>query len=589
MLLRFVPAAALTSAFLLLVLLSGPARPTQSAPDFSGPAGQIVPGNYIVVLEPGVSPKEATHRLQLHPRAYYRSALNGLDVEMSEERAAEIAADPSVSSVEPVRLMGIGLHENPFQTLVEGIDRIDADENSSIDLGGPPGPNVDARIAVIDTGIDVDHEDLNVVGGFGAYQQRTDDGSGSPSYGGCNTGHAFDDEHGHGTHVAGTAAAVDNSIGVAGVAPGAALYAVRVLRDDGFGCDSDVIRGIDWVTERKAEFNNGAADGDPGIDINVVNMSLGGLPSGALCSAIANSVAQNIMYAVAAGNNTADASNSGPANCATAVTVSAYADYDGKSGGLADPVCSWTQAAQSDPDDTFAWFSNYGSMVEIAAPGVCIMSTYPGDGIGLYGTMSGTSMATPHVAGAMALLHALTGFSGPYDTLSVMEAFHTLGWTRPSNSPCGFGDDPDDHREPILYLGSSCPTASYTPPASPTPSPSPAASPTPTPTPTSSPSPPETPTPTGTADPASGDPADIDCSKTVTGIDSILLLRFAAQLATTLLPGCPPIGALVASEGGTQSLRGDLNCDGVVNHADALRVLQRVADLPGTLNKPCAN
>ncbi|MEX2390967.1 MAG: S8 family serine peptidase [Dehalococcoidia bacterium] len=573
------------AAILLLTARTGPDAESSAA----GATGDVIPGRFIVVLQPGANPSEVVQRFGLQTDTYYRRALTGFAAEMTAEQAQQIADDPDVAQVEPSRRVHVTLHENLFQTLTEGADRIDADENAAADIGNP-GPGIDADIAVIDTGIDVDHPDLNVMGGFAAYQAMTND-----DYDDCNTGTSFDDVHGHGTHVSGTAAAIDNDIGVVGVAPGARLWAVRVLRDDGYGCDEDVILGVDWVTGRQMEYNDGAGDLDPGINFTVANMSLGGDPSPAICAAIAGSVAQGVMYAVAAGNYSQDASHSGPADCSTVVTVSAYADYDGQPGGLAEQVCP-------DPDDSFAYFSNFGSLVEIAAPGVCVMSTYPN---GAYAAMSGTSMATPHVAGALALFKASTGYSGPYDGPSVMSALNSAGWTRPQNSECGFSEDPDNFREPVLYLGSSCSNTTFTP--SPTPSPSPTHSPTPTPTasptPTATPSASPTATATATASPtavatatASGaptqgpvDPSDIDCDQQVTGNDSILLIRFAANLETNLEPGCPPIGALVLSGASVaEELRGDLNCSGGVDVADALILLRGLAGIPAGSVAPCA-
>ncbi|MCH7661608.1 MAG: S8 family serine peptidase, partial [Euryarchaeota archaeon] len=133
-----------------------------------------------------------------------RSAVSGFSAEMTAERAAQIARAPSVALVEPVRRVRIALHENDFQTLVEGVDRIDGDENAAAGIGLPPGPNVNADIAIIDTGIDLDHPDLNAMAGFGAYAARLPDDpeTGQPVYDDCNTGHDPEDEHGHGTHVA---------------------------------------------------------------------------------------------------------------------------------------------------------------------------------------------------------------------------------------------------------------------------------------------------------------------------------------------------------------------------------------------------
>lgn len=320
-----------------LVLQDGLEAPAPSSAD-----GEVIPGRYIVLLEPGTDRARAARDLDVDVRAFYGSAVSGFSAEMSAERAAEIAESPSVALVEPVRRVRIALHENAFQTLIEGVDRVDLDENAAAGVGLPAGPDVDADIAIIDTGIDLDHPDLNALPGFGAYEARLPDDpeTGFPVYGDCNTASDPEDEHGHGTHVAGTAGAIDNEIGVVGTAPGARLWAVRVLRDDGFGCDEDVLLGIDWVTERKMEFDEspGDGDGDPGINFTVANMSLGGDPSPVLCVGIANSVAAGVMYAVAAGNDAAAASVRGPADCADVVTVSAFADYDGQPGGLAANV-----------------------------------------------------------------------------------------------------------------------------------------------------------------------------------------------------------------------------------------------------------
>lgn len=209
---------------------------------------------------------------------------------------------------------------------------------------------------------------------------------------------------------------------------------MKVLNRNGSGFMSWVICGIDYVTQNAAT-------------IEVANMSLGcDCTSSALDTAISNSVAAGVVYAVAAGNNGADAATFSPANHPEVLAVSALADSDGQCGGLG-PATNWG------PDDTLASFSNFGSVVDIAAPGVDIFSTYKG---GTYATLSGTSMASPHAAGAVALY--LATHPKPTDAAgvaSVRDALITGGV--PQSQACvsggngGFTGDPDGFPEPLVY------------------------------------------------------------------------------------------------------------------------------------------
>jgi subtilisin len=274
---------------------------------------------------------------------------------------------------------------------------------------------------VIDTGIDWEHPDLNVVGGINC-------ASGNPFRAKCSGN--GDDDHYHGTHVAGTIGAIDNGIGVVGVAPGARLWAVKVLNSQGSGYTSWIIAGIDWVAAR--------AD-----TIEIANMSLGG--SGynqAEYDAIQGAVNKGVAFAVAAGNSDADASNFSPAAFGNVLTVSALADFDGVPGGLGSPTC------RNDQDDTLADFSNWGSAVDIAAPGVCILSTYPLEQ-GEYGTISGTSMASPHAAGALALLASRNkpaNANDVYNLYSQLKGAGNFNW---------IDDSGDDIQEPLLDVSNA--------------------------------------------------------------------------------------------------------------------------------------
>ncbi len=239
------------------------------------------------------------------------------------------------------------------QSLPWGIDRIDADI-SSTKAGDGTGSVTGVRVYIIDTGIQLDHPDLNVVGGVDFTGKGT-----------------ADDGNGHGTHVAGIVGAKDNGDYVVGVAPGVELFAVKVLGDDGSGSFSNVIAGVDFVTQQK--LNN------PSLPM-VANMSLGartGSTYNSLDNAVVNSIKAGVIYSVAAGNDGADAKNYSPAHVKEAITVGAY-----------------------DESNTFAYFSNWGSLLDLNAPGVRILSTYIGSSTA---TLSGTSMAAPHVAGTAAL------------------------------------------------------------------------------------------------------------------------------------------------------------------------------------------
>jgi subtilisin family serine protease len=241
-----------------------------------------------------------------------------------------------------------------------------------------------------------------------------------------------DDDHYHGTHVAGIIGAIDNGVGVVGVAPGARLWAVKVLDKNGSGWSSWIIAGIDWVAANAAT-------------IEVANMSLGGSGySQAEYDAIQGAVNEGVAFAVAAGNSDDDARNYSPAAFDNVLTVSALADFNGAQGGGASPTC------RTDQDDTLADFSNWGSAVDIAAPGVCILSTYPIEK-GEYGTLSGTSMASPHAAGALALLASVSKPSNASQVYALYTAIKNAGnynWT---------DDSGDGIKEPLLDVSAFVP------------------------------------------------------------------------------------------------------------------------------------
>ena len=395
----------------------------------AGPPADRGPATHIVVFHDGVDADAASQDLALAHglvrEFVYSWALNGASFIVPPGREADIQNDPRVAFIERNQIVRTFAQEFPT-----GIDRIDAELSSTANIDGVDD-RVDVDIAIIDTGIDLDHPDLNVFASINCAR-------GGPFGGGCkDTGN---DGNGHGTHVAGTAAALDNGIGVVGVAPGARLWAVRVLDNSGSGWMSWIIGGIDWVT--------GNAD-----QIDVANMSLGcACDSPALDAAIASSVAAGVVYAVAAGNSAKDSSTFSPANHPDVITVSAIADFDGVGGGLTDQTVVFRDCTETE-DDSFACFSNFGADVDIAAPGVRILSTWNDGG---YYTISGTSMASPHAAGAAALHIAVNG--KPADKAgadAVRDALIAAG--TPQSDPDGYTGDPDGYAEPLLNVGDTAP------------------------------------------------------------------------------------------------------------------------------------
>ena len=406
---RFTTAALAASTLLALgsTALSAQAAPTTTAaPDRAG---------YIVVLEDdaaaGKVAKEHADRYGATITNVYRSALKGYSAMMSETAAAKLAGDDRVSFVQRD-----GVAQASAQTTPTGINRVDAELSPTARVNGLD-ERVNVDVAVIDTGVDLDHPDLNV---YTAGAKN------------CSTGTSADDGNGHGSHVAGTIGAIDNANGVVGVAPGARIWPVRVLNNAGSGTWSAIICGIDYVTANASQ-------------IEVANMSLGGTGTDdgncgrsnndAMHTAICNSVAAGVTYVVAAGNETDNAANHVPAAYDEVITVSALADFNGLPGGGAAATC------RSDVDDTFASFSNYGADVDIIAPGVCINSTWKGGG---YNTISGTSMASPHVAGGAALYAAGNPSASPAQVKSALQNAGTTDWSN--------ADDHDSTKERLLNV-----------------------------------------------------------------------------------------------------------------------------------------
>ncbi len=385
----------------------------------------------------------------------YEHALSGFSAQLPSPAFDVLSRNPQIKTVE----LDMLLHTTG-QTVPTGVMRIGTLDSSVAAIGSQQ--EIDVGIAIIDTGIQSDHPDLNVAGGI-HYGYRS---TGPPSRRGLFVDNNYNDDNGHGTHVAGIAAALDNDFGVVGVAPGAPLYAVKVLDANGQGYLSNIIKGIDWVTANSE-------------NIKVANMSLGGTGiSDAYREAIQNSVAAGIVYVVSAGNDWADihgndkifntADDFIPAAYPEVATISAFADSDGLPGGSGGDT-SWGQYGRDDgwwhPSNfsNSEWDGNSdfiaknpvvstGFGIDLVMPGVDIYSTHINNG---YATYSGTSMAAPHAAGLAALyIHANGRATDAAGVYAIRQALIDQGkaWQDPDYGLAELWG-PDPHEENLGWAG----------------------------------------------------------------------------------------------------------------------------------------
>ncbi|MCX4790119.1 S8 family peptidase [Streptomyces sp. NBC_01221] len=327
--------------------LAGAAPAPATGIVYGADAADAVSGSYIVMLDHKADKAKLAKEYGGELERNYSSAINGFSASgLTLTEAKRLAADPAVSKVVQNKKFHIdATQQNPPSW---GLDRIDQTETAGDDAYTYPdsaGEGVTAY--VIDTGVRTTHNEF--------------EGRATSGYDAVDNDDSADDGNGHGTHVAGTIAGATY-----GVAKKANIVAVRVLDDSGSGTTEQVVAGIDWVTEH----HEGPS---------VANMSLGGGADEALDAAVQKAIASGVTFAVAAGNGSTDASDSSPARVPEAITV-----------------------ASSTVDDEQSSFSNYGSIVDIYAPGSDITSSWNDSDDGSH-TISGTSMATPHVVGAAAV------------------------------------------------------------------------------------------------------------------------------------------------------------------------------------------
>ncbi|WP_327693866.1 S8 family peptidase [Streptomyces sp. NBC_00459] len=369
-----VAAAALVGGFTALPAQAAPAPAEGKVLAAGSPTA--VKDSYIVTLKKTAGLKSASSAGKSLIKEYggtvkktFSTALNGYTATLSAAEARRLAADPAVAAVEQNQTV----HVDATQTSAPwGLDRID---QAALPLSGtytyPDTAGAGVTAYVIDTGVRITHSQIS--------------GRATNGYDAVDGDSVAQDGNGHGTHVATTIAG-----STYGVAKAAKIVAVRVLDNAGSGTTAGVIAGIDWVT---------ANHSGP----SVANLSLGGGASTSLDTAVSNSIASGVTYAVAAGNSSANASSYSPARVAAAITVGATTSTDAR-----------------------ASYSNYGSVLDIFAPGSSITAGWNTSDTAT-NTISGTSMATPHVAGAAAVYLAGHTSATPAQVATALTGGATTG------------------------------------------------------------------------------------------------------------------------------------------------------------------
>ncbi|MFF3604071.1 S8 family serine peptidase [Streptomyces sp. NPDC002463] len=356
-----VAAAAVTA--LLAGNLAGAATPAEGTVYGLGAPG-AVDGSFVVILDASANKAELAKKYGGTLQRSYGSEVNGFSASgLTVQEAKRLAADPAVGTV--VQNKRFTINETQEKPPSWGLDRIDQTETAGDDkYTYPDGGGEGVTAYVIDTGVRITHQDFGgrATHGFDAVDK--DDSA--------------DDGNGHGTHVAGTIAGTAH-----GVAKKAKIVAVRVLDDNGSGTTEQVVAGIDWVTQHHS-------------GPSVANMSLGGGADEALDAAVKRAIDSGVTFAVAAGNESSDAGQGSPSRVPEAITV-----------------------ASSTKDDEQSDFSNFGAVVDLYAPGSDITSDWNDSDTGTK-TISGTSMATPHVTGAAALYLAAHPSATPAETAEAL-------------------------------------------------------------------------------------------------------------------------------------------------------------------------
>ncbi len=377
---RLAVLGAAASAALVASLVSAlPAGAAPAAPEgrvqYAG-AANAVAGSYIVTLKADEARSTTAEGRALAEKygaaveRTYSKALNGYEIEASEAEAKRLAADPAVASVVQNRTFTISATQsNPPSWGLDRIDQRNRPVNRAYTYPDSAGQGVTAYI--IDTGVRISHSD------FG--------GRASNGYDAVDGDNVAQDGNGHGTHVAGTVAGT-----AYGVAKKARIVGVRVLNNSGSGTTAQVVAGIDWVARNA-------------VKPAVANMSLGGGADSTLDAAVRNAIASGVTFVVAAGNESTNASTKSPARVTEAITVGATTSTDARAG-----------------------YSNYGSVLDLFAPGSSITSAWRTSDTAT-NTISGTSMASPHVAGAAALYLAGNPSATPAQVSSALTSSATTG------------------------------------------------------------------------------------------------------------------------------------------------------------------